>query len=73
MCDLIRVYLLILALIIYSGLITYLYFREKNKQDEEKDLDNDIDVKIQEIGERLHEIKKGKKRGTSIDFEDEDW
>ncbi|MFP4001394.1 MAG: hypothetical protein ACLFSM_03660 [Thermoplasmata archaeon] len=59
MCELIIYLLLLLSvLIVYAGLMTYLYLKEKSKREEVNGYDNDIDLKIQEIGERLEEIKK---------------
>lgn len=54
------IYLLLLlsVLIVYAGLMTYLYLKEKSKREEVNGYDDDIDLKIQEIGERLEEIKK---------------
>ncbi len=66
-------YLLILVLLIYSGIMTYLYWREKKKgQRGDRFLERDVDMKIQEIGDRLEEIKQDSER-TRIDLEDEDW
>jgi len=67
------VYLLILLLLIYSGIMSYLYWREKKKSRKaDKSLEEDVDIKLQEIGDRLEKIKRGSKR-TKIDLEDEDW
>ncbi len=66
-------YWIILVLLIYSGVMTYLYWREKKKGSRsDKYLDRDVDIKIQEIGNRLEEIKRDSER-TRIDLEDEDW
>jgi len=66
-------YLLILGLLIYSGIMTYLYWREKKKGHRgDRALERDVDMKIQEIGDRLEEIKQDSER-TRIDLEDEDW
>jgi len=66
-------YLLIIVLLIYSGVMTYLYWREKKKGQRGRDLlDRDVDVKIEEIGDRLKEIREHSER-TKIDLDDEDW
>lgn len=67
------VYLFILILLIYSAIMTYLYFREKRKARRAGEpLEGDVDIKIQEIGNRLEEIKRESDQ-TRIDLEDEDW
>jgi len=71
--DLTAAYLLIIVLLIYSGVMTYLYWREKKKGQRGRDLlDRDVDVKIEEIGDRLKEIREHSER-TKIDLDDEDW
>ncbi len=66
-------YLFIFILLIYSAIMTYLYVREKSKNDRESgSLEGDVDIKIQEIGNRLEEIKRESEQ-TKIDLEDEDW
>ena len=73
MYDLTAAYLLIIVLLIYSGVMTYLYWREKKKGQRGRDLlDRDVDVKIEEIGDRLKEIREHSER-TKIDLDDEDW
>ncbi|MFW6064097.1 MAG: hypothetical protein ACOC8Y_00820 [Candidatus Natronoplasma sp.] len=54
-------YLLILVLLIYSGIMTYLYWKEKKKNRRGGELLNgDVDIKVQKIGDRLEEIKKNR-------------
>ena len=66
-------YIIILALLIYSGLMTYLYWREKRKQGRQSEfVDRDVDMKIQEIGNRLEEIRRESK-SSQVDLDDEDW
>ncbi len=66
-------YILILVLLVYSGIMTYLYWKEREKSRRmSENLEGDVDIKIQEIGDRLKEIKRESER-TSIDLEDEEW
>ncbi|MBS3781886.1 MAG: hypothetical protein KGY66_03850 [Candidatus Thermoplasmatota archaeon] len=66
-------YLIILVLLIYSIIMTYLYWREKKKgRKKDEAIEDDVDIKIQEIGDRLEEIKRESKR-SNLDLEDEDW
>jgi len=70
--ELTAAYLLILALMIYSVLVTYLYLRLKSKKRKRDKRDDDLDMKIQEIGTRLDRIRE-ESRETNIDLDDEDW
>jgi len=66
-------YLLILVLLIYSLIMTYLYWKEREKSRRRSEtLEGDVEIKIQEIGDRLQEIKRESEK-TSIDLEDEEW
>lgn len=66
-------YFIILILLIYSVIVTYLYWRERKKgRKGDKFSERDVDIKIQEIGDRLEEIKRDSER-TRIDLDEEDW
>lgn len=67
------IYAIILILIIYTCLMTYLYVKEKSKK-EEKEFDREIDEKIYEIGKRLERIKERSSDDIhDLDLEEDGW
>ncbi len=64
-------YIVILVLILYSVLITYLYGKErKNARTIGEPLENEVDIKVSDIRKRLEEVKNDANRLEKVEIDD---
>ncbi|MBS3817417.1 MAG: hypothetical protein KGY76_07640 [Candidatus Thermoplasmatota archaeon] len=62
----------LIAVLIYSSIVTYLYFRERDKEEDELALDRGkVDRKVEEIDKRLKEFDKVRTSSAKIDIKEE--
>lgn len=62
----------LIAVLIYSSIVTYLYFRERGKEEDELALDQGkVDRKVKEIDKRLKEVDRVRTSSAKIDIKEE--